>query len=438
MKRAILLGVITAYAVTRSSPCAAQLWSSFSFETQVSASAIGRTVIEQQEQHGISEGERSAYRYTEYSVTGDPPWSAIAKAWAEIQWDIRGLSGRIYNYVEYSQLLGSDPAAQATTTWWLRAQAAEDLHVEVIDSQGQLQSVDVPIGGIFGSETAHITYVTTAIFPHGPMEKRTSTFLYAVNGTPFPGQTQQNPLPSESAVPIDKAIIDGIVGGNVYEDSGANPPVNIAGSFLTSLTPVPVVDNGYGQTDTVYIDPALAIGYGYTLQDTNRFHTYQIPAALPQGDDTFEIHYAGVAYPLTAGEVFDFTTIEPLGVDSFLLLGIDETELITAIGNTHAPFVYGATFMEPGLAEVTSFPLFVPEPADFNRDALVDGRDFLAWQRGESPDPLSSADLALWQASYGADSSLTGAVAVPEPAGFATMLMVSMTLLLKPPITRPL
>jgi hypothetical protein len=38
--------------------------------------------------------------------------------------------------------------------------------------------------------------------------------------------------------------------------------------------------------------------------------------------------------------------------------------------------------------------------ADFDGDGDIDGRDFLAWQRGESPDPLSSTDLARWQASY--------------------------------------
>jgi hypothetical protein len=40
-------------------------------------------------------------------------------------------------------------------------------------------------------------------------------------------------------------------------------------------------------------------------------------------------------------------------------------------------------------------------PGNYDEDEDVDGRDFLAWQRGESPDPLSSEDLELWQAEYG-------------------------------------
>ncbi len=38
---------------------------------------------------------------------------------------------------------------------------------------------------------------------------------------------------------------------------------------------------------------------------------------------------------------------------------------------------------------------------DFDNDGDVDGRDFLAWQRGGSPSPLSSADLTTWQSNYG-------------------------------------
>jgi hypothetical protein len=49
--------------------------------------------------------------------------------------------------------------------------------------------------------------------------------------------------------------------------------------------------------------------------------------------------------------------------------------------------------------------LFVPEPGDFDFDGTCDGADFLAWQRGESPYPLSSSDLAEWQAEFGAMDS---------------------------------
>jgi hypothetical protein len=201
------------------------------------------------------------------------------------------------------------------------------------------------------------------------------TVLWSFNDAPIPGETPANPLPrgqAEEVVFVDGGMITMIIDENLDEDESVERPSNVAGINLTSTTAVPVVENDYGHANTVYIDPALAIGYGYTLQDTNRFRTFEIPAPLPQGDEEFEIHYLGESYALTAGQVFDFTTLDPAGVDSFLLLGIDETELVDPGASAHPPFVYGVTFMQPGVAEVTSFPLVaVPEPGALALAALA-------------------------------------------------------------------
>jgi hypothetical protein len=63
---------------------------------------------------------------------------------------------------------------------------------------------------------------------------------------------------------------------------------------------------------------------------------------------------------------------------------------------------------------------------DFNQDGHIDGRDFLAWQRGESFNPLSVGDLADWQANYGA-GTLVASVAVPEPSTWLLALGVGIT-----------
>jgi hypothetical protein len=79
--------------------------------------------------------------------------------------------------------------------------------------------------------------------------------------------------------------------------------------------------------------------------------------------------------------------------------------------------------------------------ADFNTDGFVDGRDFLMWQRGESPNPLSTADLALWTQQYGGNTNTNAALdqtqgmqplsllgyAIPEPA--TGVLLVALILL---------
>jgi GDSL-like lipase/acylhydrolase family protein len=70
--------------------------------------------------------------------------------------------------------------------------------------------------------------------------------------------------------------------------------------------------------------------------------------------------------------------------------------------------------------------------ADFDQDDDVDGADFLAWQRSESPIPLSQSDLDDWQASFGSviSSATAASTAVPEPStGILLMLgMVAMLL----------
>lgn len=56
---------------------------------------------------------------------------------------------------------------------------------------------------------------------------------------------------------------------------------------------------------------------------------------------------------------------------------------------------------------------------DFNNDGSVDGNDFLVWQRGDSPNSGSPADLALWKANFGNSGAAPAAGAVPEPSSLA-------------------
>jgi hypothetical protein len=66
-------------------------------------------------------------------------------------------------------------------------------------------------------------------------------------------------------------------------------------------------------------------------------------------------------------------------------------------------------------------------PGDFDVDGDVDGRDFLIWQRGGSPAPLSAGDLADWQANYGTGSLVATSVAVPEPSALV-LAMITLSL----------
>ena len=57
-------------------------------------------------------------------------------------------------------------------------------------------------------------------------------------------------------------------------------------------------------------------------------------------------------------------------------------------------------------------------PGDYDGDHDVDGDDFKTWQRGGSPQPLSTIDLASWQQNFGTQfgPTLPSVTSVPEPA----------------------
>jgi hypothetical protein len=79
------------------------------------------------------------------------------------------------------------------------------------------------------------------------------------------------------------------------------------------------------------------------------------------------------------------------------------------------------TFIDSVLVESSQITVDPNDPGDFDADGDVDGRDFLAWQRGESTTPLSSADLLEWQENYGAGGLVAAATAVPEPGTSALL-----------------
>ena len=64
---------------------------------------------------------------------------------------------------------------------------------------------------------------------------------------------------------------------------------------------------------------------------------------------------------------------------------------------------------------------------DFDLDGDADGADFLLWQRGESPNALSSGDLAAWTADYNNSGAALAAISVvPEPGSMALALFAAL------------
>ena len=97
-------------------------------------------------------------------------------------------------------------------------------------------------------------------------------------------------------------------------------------------------------------------------------------------------------------------------------------------------WVYTESFSAMPFAQnpVAAEPPASGDNADFNGDGVVDGSDFLAWQRGfgatsaqldqgdaNGDGAVDAADLAAWNTAFGADAVTTSAnalaLAVPEP-----------------------
>ena len=99
-----------------------------------------------------------------------------------------------------------------------------------------------------------------------------------------------------------------------------------------------------------------------------------------------------------------------LGIPDFLQLDNDAA----FCGGYKVPRVFGQFVrlcLDVGIELIF---LLVAEP---ERNGAVDGADFLLWQRGGSPNPLSAGDLDIWKAAFGGPAI----AAVPEPT--AALLM---------------
>lgn len=78
------------------------------------------------------------------------------------------------------------------------------------------------------------------------------------------------------------------------------------------------------------------------------------------------------------------------------------------------------------------FTVPAPQPSsgDFNNDDIVDGADFLRWQRGQSPSRLSASDLSAWESQFAtaAAYSLAAATQTPEPGSMTLAVLACMGL----------
>lgn len=237
------------------------------------------------------------------------------------------------------------------------------------------------------------------------------------------------PTSSNNVTNIAAATPNGASGWtvSVREDNDAN---------LAGTTLVPNDDNGFQFLYVPYSAPGLIGGHvdgsdaslvnsaGTTSFSVSRNSAGQYALSvldapgsltkLDENDGSLILSVAGSAGALADRAFLSYAYDS--GSGDFI---VEARELTAATGGTENQFGNVLSLSDTDFyftwVDFTN-PLTPTIPGDFNDDGDVDGSDFLQWQRGESPDPLSASDLADWQANYGATTPLLAAAAtVPEP-----------------------
>jgi hypothetical protein len=166
----------------------------------------------------------------------------------------------------------------------------------------------------------------------------------------------------------------------------------------------------------------------------------QLAAAAPGGFDALAI--SGV---LAAGGALNVTLVNsfvPAAGDSFDLLDFASASGAFALNLPALPAGLAwdaADLLTTGELAVAAAPL---GDADFNGDGMVDGADFLAWQRGfaltgqtdnangdaNADGVIDAADLAVWQTQFGGGAAQPVANQVPEPSALLPALGMALSL----------
>ncbi len=193
-------------------------------------------------------------------------------------------------------------------------------------------------------------------------------------------------------------------------DHNANPPA--AGSYSVSQNlGANVVDNAdnFDLSFDAKLDSSDTTGMNAFYQllwlDQDGSHGGGV-----KGETLTSLFDLGIS---TSYQTFSVPNIDaPDGADSF--------ELRFQIAAGPIPAIANGLWVDNASLAVVGGAL----SGDFDGDGDVDGRDFLAWQRGESPDPFSAGDLEDWQAAYGTPAlgAAEGVTAVPEPSSLLLLL----------------
>lgn len=177
--------------------------------------------------------------------------------------------------------------------------------------------------------------------------------------------------------------------------------------------------DGAGNLRSVMTDEAVTLGQWYYAAVVNDGSTLSLYLDSNDGDGYQLVGSQG----LTTGALFQGLDHNNASWDKAWSIGKGVYGWASGFDNGVPADFFNGEIDEVRLTNHVLDPtefLFYQEPTgldgDFNGDEVVDGADFLEWQRGNSPNGLNSGDLQLWKDNFGETLATIAGAPVPEPA----------------------
>ncbi len=287
--------------------------------------------------------------------------------------------------------------------------------------------------------------------------------LFSILGTAYGGDGQFNfSLPDlRGRTPVGEGNGPGLTSRSLGEEFGTTEE-----TLTIAQTPNHVhgLPDNLGQTASAgggnsqsHLQPSLALTHIIALLGTYPSQNLAAStdaneplAALGSGNEPyyasvsmFAGNFAPRSYASTDGQILPINQNAALfsllgteyGGDGRVTFGLPDLRGRTTVGvgqgnglsDRDLGDIYGAETSVLGTNHLPSHTHeFTVLDGDFDLDGDVDGSDFLKWQRGESPFPLSPADLNAWQTNYGMVAPLaTSSTAVPEPTSALLLVLAA-------------
>jgi probable HAF family extracellular repeat protein len=235
--------------------------------------------------------------------------------------------------------------------------------------------------------------------------------------------TISNPYPTTNAQAVagnDSGQYVGTLSGGspgFYSPGGASPRQNLGSFILQDINNSALIAGGTGSDAALYdvtTSTLLTVGKLNPLDTLARF---------------LGINNLGMGVGESVGTgAFVYTSALGLQSLNAMLTAKDAGWTVLSATDINNNGMIVGTGLSPNGETRAVILQEVPAPAgDFDGDGDRDGQDFLLWQRGQSPNPHSQEDLAVWQLCYGTTTPVSAFIVVPEPGTEALILFVALS-----------